>query len=360
MLKIGKSHNAYDILGIPRSATATQVRARYRHLLRGYKRQLPSRDLINDQQFQDWTNAYLLLLGPERKEYDRRLRQTRGREKPGDMLSGLSEGRRLLVRAEAAFLQRKLNEAAELGRAGLKQENRNAEGYALLGDILREQGKYGNALTMYNYAIQFDPSRRRLWRQLEEVTALRDGKALPARLRSDLRAPFRRPLSAWLIIGLAFAAAEVSMLALRGHWGSPGWLNLPVNFIYAALGSGFLLGLVLAATALIGPFDDELLWYQVTGFGTETTPIGVFIALPALVFFWAAPAFYAVISFMDEHFSASVAICLGVCGAIALAASALVPRESVRWVQMLGGNIVFFGFAWGWLIGSIRRRVFQH
>ncbi|MFB3879918.1 MAG: hypothetical protein ACE149_01580 [Armatimonadota bacterium] len=360
MLKIRKPQNAYDILGLPRSATATQVRARYRHLVRGYKRQLPSRELISDQQFRDWTNAYLLLLGAERKEYDRRLRQNRGREMPPDVLSGLSEGRLLLVRAEAAFLQRKLNEAAELARAGLKQENRNAEGFALLGDILREQGRYANALTMYNYAIQFDPHGRRFWRRLEEATALRDGKALPARLRSELRVPFQRPLWAWAIIGLAFLAVEVAVLSLRWNWGPLGWLNLPVHFIYAALGSGFLLGLVLAATALIGPFDDELLWYQVTGFGTETVPIGIFIALPALVFFWAAPVFYAVISYLDENFSASVAICLGVCGAVALGASALVPRESMRWVQMLGGNIVFFGFCWGWLFGSIRRRVFQH
>jgi tetratricopeptide (TPR) repeat protein len=362
MLKIRKSQNAYDTLGLPRSATATQVRARYRQLVRGYKRELAPRDLLKHEQFRDWTNAYLLLLSPERKEYDRRLRSTGGREQPANLLAGLSEGRRLLIEAEAAFLQRKFNEAVELGKAAVKLESRNGEAYALLGDILREQGKYGNALTMYNYAVQFDPNNRRFWQRLEESTALRDGKALPKRYRSELRAPFRRPLWAWVVIGLALAAVEITMLLLRNKWGPVGFLSLPVpvSFVYAALASGFLLGLVLAATALIGPFDDEMLWYQVAGFGTETTPIGIFIVLPALVFFWAAPAFYVLVAFLDEHFSLSVAICLAVCAAVALGFSATVPMESRRWVQMLGGNVVFFGFTWGWLIGGIRRRVFDH
>jgi tetratricopeptide (TPR) repeat protein len=360
MLKIRKSQNAYDTLGLPRSATATQVRARYRQLIRGHKRELAPRALLDDDQFREWTNAYLILVSPERREYGRRLRLNRGREQPGDLLSRLSEGRRLLLEAEAASLQRKFNEAVELGRAAMKLESRNAEGYALLGDILREQGRYPNALTMYNYAIQFDPNNRLYWQRLEEVTALRDGKALPKRFRSELRRALHRPLWAWMVVGIGFTVVEVALLGLRGRWGPIGFLNLPVNFIYAALGAGFVLGLALAATALIGPFDDELLWYQVAGIGAEMIPIGVFVALPGIVFFWAAPVFYLVIALLDEHFSASVAVCLGECGAVALGASALLPRESLRWAQVLGGNVVFFGFMWGWLIGSIRKRVFEY
>ncbi len=360
MLKIRSARNAYDTLGLPRSATNTQIRARYRQLVRGHHRELAPRDLLKDEQFREWTNSYLVLLGTERKEYDRRLRESRGRERPPEVLSGLGEGRRLMLEAEAAFLQRKLNEALELAKSAAKLENRNGEAYALLGDILRDQGKYGNALTMYNYAIQFDPNNRRYWQRLEEVTALRDGKAVPKKYRQELKSPLRRPLWVWTLVGVALLAVEVSMLLLRGNWGTAGLLNLPVNYIYAAMIDGFLLGLALAATAMIGPFDDELLWYQVAGFGAETTPIGVFIALPGIVFFWAASAFYVLISLLDEHFSLSVAIALGVCAAVTLGFSALMPRESVRVVQMLGGNFVFFGFLVGWLFGSLRRRVFYH
>ena len=337
-----------------------QIRARYRQLIRNYKKDLPPADLLEDEQFRLWTNAHLLLLSPERREYDRRLRQTRGRERPPDLVAGLSKGRRLLVAAEAAFVQRKLNEAVELGREAVKLESRNAECYALLGDILREQGKYQNALTMYNYAIQFQPNSRRYWQLLQEVTALRDGRSLPPRLRGELHSPLRRPLWVWATVGLAAASVEVTTLYLSGNWGPPGLLKLPVNLIYAALADGFVLGLALAATAMLGPFDDELVWYQVAGFGTETTPVGLFVALPGIVFFWITPVFYAVLALLDEHLSLSISIALVVCAAVTVGFWALAPRESSKAVLMLSGNLVFFGFLWGWLLGSIRRRVFEH
>jgi curved DNA-binding protein CbpA len=360
MLKFRRSGNAYDVLGLPRSATATQIRSRYRHLIRGYKQDLSPRDLLDDEQFREWANAHLLLLSPERREYDRRLRRGGGEERPADLIAGLSEGRRLMVQAEAAFMQRKLRDAVELGKSAVKLESRNGEAYALLGDVLREQGRYANALTMYNYAIQFEPNKRRFWQELQEVTALRDGKALPKRLRREITSPLQRPLWAWLAAGAALVVIEASMLYFRGRWGDVGLLKLPVNYTYVALADGFLLGLVLAATAIIGPFDDELLWYQVAGLGTETTPIGVLIALPGIVFFWAAPAFYVIVSLLDEHFSVSVAIALAACAALTLAFSSVVPVESRRTVQLLGGNFVFFGFLVGWLVGSIRRRAFEH
>lgn len=360
MLKLRQSRNAYDVLGLPRSATAPQIRSRYRHLVRGYRRELSPRGLLDDEQFREWANAYLLLLSAERTEYDRRLREKRGREQPPDLLAGVSEGRRLMIQAEAALLQRKLNDAVELAKSAVKLEGRNGEAYGLLGDILREQARYANALTMYNYAIQFEPNNRRFWQALQEVTALRDGKTLPKQLRRELRSPLRRPLWAWGLLGAVLIAIEVSMLSLRGNWGAAGLLNLPVNFVYASLADGFLLGLALAATAILGPFDEELVWYQVAGFGTETTPIGVFIALPGIVFFWAAPLFYVLVAVLDEHFSLSVAIALAACAVLALTFSQIVPAESRTAVRLLGGNFVFCGLLVGWLVGSIRRRVFEH
>lgn len=360
MLKFSTPRNAYDLLGLPRSVLTEQIRARYQRLVQGYRRDQRPADLLEDAQFRAWTNAYLTLTGPERREYDHQLRTSRGKALPPDKLAQLPEGRRLLVLTELAFYQRKLTDAVELGKAALKLESRNADGYALLGDILREQGRFANAATMYNYAVQFAPNNRRHWRRVEESTALQQGKALPRHLRIAHRSSFVRPLWAWLVVGLALLAVEVTMLAMHGRWGEAGFLNLPTNFIYVAIGSGFLLGLALAVSALIGPFDDEMLWYQVTGFGAETTPIGIFIGLPGVVFFWASYVFYLVVSLLDEHFSPSVAIALLLCGLTTIAFSFVVPKESMRTVLWLGGNVVFFGCCWGWLFGSIRRRVFEH
>lgn len=360
MLKIRKPRNAYDILGLPQRATLDKIKARYGHLIRTYKKDLPPDQLLEDEQFRRWTSAYLLLTGPERVEYDRRLRQNKGQEQPPDLVGQLSEGRRLLIQTEIAFLQRKLNDAVELGREALKRESRNADAYGLMGDVLREQGRYTNALTMYNYAVQFAPNNRYYWQRVQEATALRDGKVLPKTLRAERGGPLRRPLWAWMLVGLAVVAVEASVLMLRRNWGDIGVLNLPVNLTYAALADGFLLGLALALTSLIGPLDDELLSYQVAGFGAEIVPLAIFVALPGIVFFWVAIPFYLIVAALDEHFSVSILVSFGVCALLTLTFGFLAPAGSRTTVYLLAGNFVFFGFLWGWLIGSARLRVFEH
>jgi tetratricopeptide (TPR) repeat protein len=361
MLKIREPRNAYDLLGLPRSATAVQIRARYRQLVRSYRKDRPAKELLEDEQVRRWSNAHLLLLSAGRREYDRRLRESRGREQPGDLVGELTEGGRLLMEAQIAFWQRKLNEAVDLAKEAVKRESRNAEAYALLGDTLREQGKYPNALTMYNYAVQFDPDNRRYWQLLEDATALRDGRAVPKRFRREPTTALNRPASAWVGVGLAAIFVELSILYLSSHWGSPAFFfGIPANLPYWGMGDGLLLGLTLAATGILGPFDDELISYQVMGFGVETTPLGVLVALPGLVFFWAAPGFYAIVAFLDEHISLSVVMALAVCGAVTAGLGAVAPAEGRRAVLLWGGNFVFFGFLCGWLFGSIRARVFEH
>jgi len=360
MLKIRQPRNAYDLLGLPWSATPVQIRSRYRQLVRHHQKDLSTRDLINDERFRQLTNSYLLLTGSDRKEYNRRLRETRGMEQPPDVLSDMPAPRLMLIEAEVSFTRRRLNEASELAREALKQDKKNADGYALLGDILREQGNYQNALTMYNYAIQFSPNNRRYWQLLEEVTALREGRAVARKYRRERPSVFNRPPSAWVGVGLALIFVGLSIIYVQQRWGDPIFFNIPRNLLYLAIGDGFLMGLVLSATAIIAPMDDELLWYQVAGMGAETTPVGVFIALPGIVFFWAAPVFYSIIGMMDEYFSLSIVITLGVSALMTVVFGLLAPAESRTSVYLLAGNFVFLGFIIGWLIGSLRHRMFEH
>src|SRR5574340_144380 len=351
MLKIRQSQRAYDLLGLPWSATPVQIRARYRQLVRSHQKGLSAADLLNDPKFRQLANSYLTLTGPDRKAYDHRLRQSRGMEPPTDVLAGLSRPALMLVEAEASFVRRRLNEAAELAKEAVKQESKNPVGYALLGDILREQGQYQNALTMYNYAIQFDPNNRRYWQLLEEVTALKEGRAVRkyARERPTM---FNRPPLAWAGAALSLVLVALSILFVRGHWGAPLVFNLPANLAYLGAADGFILGLVLSAAAIIGPIDDELLWYQVTGVGAETTPVGVFVALPAVVFFWAAPGFYGIIATLDEYFSLSIVIALLLTSLLTVVPGLLSAPEVRTPVYLLAGNFIFAGFLVGWLVGG--------
>jgi hypothetical protein len=338
-----------------------QIRARFRHLVRGHQKDLSTKDLLANDPFRQWVNAYLQLTGPDRRDYDHRLRQSRGREAPDDLIGRLPEAKLLLIQAEVALVRRKLKDGIELAKEAVKRDQRNAEGYALLGDLLREQGRYDNALTMYNYAIQFEPSNRRYWQLLQEVTALREGRALPRRYRLG-QAPslFNRPPIAWFAVILTTLLVGISIVYARQDWGAPVLFSVPRNLLLVAVADGFVLGLILAGTAVIGPFDDELVWYDVAGFGTTMTPVGLFVIAPGLVFFWLAPVFYLLCAWLDDHLSLSVVLALGWCGIIAIALGLLAPAEAKNAVFALSGNVVFFGFLWGWLFGSLRKRVFEH
>jgi len=360
MLKLRTPRNAYELLGLPRSATPEKIRARYWRLLRTHRGETAPKRLLEDEQLRRWTNAYLLLMGPERREYDGRLRQNRGEGMPGDVVGGLSEGARLAAEAEVAFGQRRLNDASELAKEAVKQDSRNAAGYALLGEILREQSKYNDALKMYNYAIQFNPNNRGYWHELQEITALQEGRSLPSRYRHERATLRNRPLWVWAAVAGALAAIAVSTLYLGSNWGTPLVFNIPQNLMYAALVDGLVMGVLLAATSILMPFDDEMLSYQVPGFGLETTPVGIFVGVPGVVFFWSAPLFYAIVAYLDEYVSSSIVIAFLTCGLLTAWFGLLAPKESAVAVYLLGGNFVFFGFAWGWLFGSIRRRVFVH
>lgn len=360
MLKLREPRNAYDLLGLPRSATPEKIRARYRQLIRSYRRELAPKQLLEDERFRRWTNAYLLLTGPERREYDRRLREGGGREQPHDVVAGLTEAGRLLVEADVAFGQRKMNDAVELAKEGMKLESRNAAGYALLGDIFREQGKSNDAFTMYNYAIQFAPNNRRYWQLLEEASALKEGRALPKRYRSERPTLLNRPAWAWAAVAGSLAVVGLGTAYLRNNWGAPGLFDIPANLTYAAVAGGLLLGLVLSGTSILMPFDDELVSYQVAGIGAETAPVGIFVGLPGIVFFWLAPLFYAIVAYLDEYVSASIAIALFACALLTVWFGKMAPEEGALAAYLLIGNFVFFGFLSGWLVGSVRRRVFQH
>ncbi len=364
MLKLRGPRNAYHLLGLPRSATTEKIRGRYRQLIRNYRREASPSQLLEDDQFRRWTNAYLLLVGPERREYDRRLRQSRGREQPRDLVAGLPAAQRQLLAAEAAYAQRKLNDAAELAKESVKQDNRNADGYGLLGDIFREQGKYKDAFTMYNYAVQFAPNNRRYWQMVQDATALQEGRTLPRRYRRERPTLLNRPAWTWLVVAAVLVGAALSGVFLRGRWGEAALLSIPANLVYVALADGFLLGVALSATAILMPFDDELISYHVSWFGADAAPVmapvGLVVAVPGVVFFWAAPVFYAIAAYLDEHISLSTVIALLASGGLSLWFGYLAPEEGKLATYLLSGNFVLFGLLLGWLLGSMRRRVFEH
>lgn len=353
-----KAQTAYDVLGLPYDAPPSQVRSRYRQLVRRFDPDLEPQQIFEHQDFLRVARAFLLLDSPRRSEYTQQVRAARGApiEIP-DLYTRLSTEAKLLLAAEAGLARRQFKSAAQLAKETLEQNGRNARAYGLLGDILRIQAKYGESISMYNYAIQMDPNNRRYWQLLEETTALRDGRRAPRSLEEE-PGRWHRPLQVWLMLAVAALFIEGSILILGAGRGWALFFGLPGEMLAIAALDGMLAGLALAATDLLQPYDDEMVSYSVAAYGVQTAPVAVFVLLPGLVCFWAGVLFYSIAAYLDEHASVSITIGLAVT-AILTAAFSTIYLELVIPFLVFGGNFIWAGFNAGWAIGSLRRSPFQ-
>jgi len=348
-----KAESAYDILGLPYDAPPSQVRTRYRQLLRRSLPDIEPAQLFQDEWFLRVLKAYLVLDSARRSDYTRLVRASRGApvEIP-DLYTRLPRDEKLLLAAEAAAARRQYKASAELAKETLEQNPRSARAYALLGDILRVQGKYGESISMYNYAIQMDPDNRRYWELMEETTALREGRRAP-RSPEQETGRWHRPVHVWFMLGLAAVFVEASILLLPSARGPALFFGLPATVLAVALLDGMLVGIVLAAADLLAPYDDEMVSYAVAAYGVQMAPVAVFVLLPGLVCFWAAVIFYAIVAYLDEHASIAISMALFFT-ALLTVAFALIYRDLTIPFLVFGGNFIWVGFNLGWAIGGLR------
>lgn len=344
--------NAYEILGLPRDAVTSQIRSRYRQLARRYSRDLSVDELFQDSAFLEVTRAYLLLTSHQRRDYDRELRAARGRPVPlSDLLAAQSPGDRALLKAEVALWRGSRREAAQQAKQALDENARDARAWAVLGDLLMAEGKYDEAITMYNYSIQFDPANQRYWELLNEATARKEGRSRPR--QATERTIFARPARVWAVLLGVLFFIEISLFWQAAQRWSPCLFGIPWQMLVFAAGDGFLLALALAATDLIQPFDDELVSYSVPAVGLSTVPVGLYLIPAGVICFWLGVLFYAVTCWLDEHCSLSVVICL----AATLIMTGLFILVDVRvWkpFMFLGTSAIFAGVILGWMLGSLR------
>ncbi|UCH34535.1 MAG: DnaJ domain-containing protein [Armatimonadota bacterium] len=357
---MAKARTAYDVLGLPYDAPPSQVRSRYRQLTRRFEPDLEPEQIFEHEDFLRIAKAYLVLDSPRRSDYTKLVRTARGApvETP-DLYTRLSTESKLLLAAEAGVARRQYKAAARLAKDVLEQNQRNAKAYALLGDILRIQSKYGEAISMYNYAIQMDPDHRRYWQLLEESTALREGRRVRRSLE-DEPGRWHRPVQVWLMIGVAALFIEASILLLRASRGPALFFGLPAEMLAIAALDGMLAGLALAATDILTPYDDEMISYSVLSYWAQAAPVPVFafVLLPGLVFFWVAIPLYAITAYLDEYASIAICMALTITAMLTLGFCFVYPE---LWLPffIFGGNFIWAGFNAGWAIGSMRSSPWQ-
>lgn len=348
---------AHEILGLPRDSLPTQIRSRYRMLARRYRRDSPVQELLQDGGFLEIVRAYLLLESERRRDYERDVRAAVARrEDPPpmpDLLASVSAEDKLLMVAEVALWRGQHREAARLVGTVLEKNRKNAPGWALLGEILQAEQKLDQAITMYSFATQFDPTNQRYWDLLNEATAIKEGRERP-KPREEAPTIVPRSLPVWGLILATFILIGLTIVWLIPRMGPEWQWGIPPRLLLMGACDGFVLGLVLAGTDVLRHFDDELVSYSVPFIGVEMAPLGVYIIPAGLAFFWPAIVFYFIIVLLDEYISASVVLALICTAALTLLFSFVVYPAASPGILAIGAPVIFLGLVLGWMLGSIR------
>ena len=190
---------AYDILGVPRTATQDEVKKRYRELARQLHPDVNQNNPTASRQFSQVTQAYKTLSDPDtRRVHDAELTLKEQKEKnvaarqaasaPGGARptaagGGASaanrprsnapnpgvESARLTGEARSAFLRDRPVEARSLAEQAIRLNRRNADAWEVLGDVFRRQGRSEEAVNAYSMSLQINPRNPSVMQRLERM-----------------------------------------------------------------------------------------------------------------------------------------------------------------------------------------------
>ena len=368
----------YEILGLPHTATAAEIKRKYRELARKFHPDVVKDKTLGHKAFTQITEAYKTLSDPDlRRQYDatrvstspptrQSYQQTQsrtpgGRTTPPPTVRPVDPGK--LVRdAEYAFINKRLQEATNLCRQAIRLNRQNARAHVILGDIYRIQGRKEQAEMEYTYAVQFNPADRETQAKLEKLLGRAAPKARrpqpPSRRRSgrhEYAAEIRSARNTANMVGWGMAFFLLFLVNL--YPGTPipalkfiapvstwSWSLVGILSLDAAL-----VAVLLCTNHLLGDPDEELFFQYMPG---TMIPIGFPLIICSFVFFYGAAAGILVISVLQGNFSKSLLVVFGVVVAITLLA-ALMYEPGRDQVALYGGNVTFPAAVIGWYIGRL-------
>ena len=182
-MTIKKTH--YEILDVPRTATAAQIKRRYRQLVRQHHPDVAQDKAAAKATFIRITEAYQALSNQDRRLiYDASLdadmfkvppRRPSTSSRPSASRPTQQARSRavhvdeLIHQAQAAFIQGQFRTASWICKQVQQMDARNVQAYVILGDIYRIQRRPEEAIAMYSIAAQLDPRNADVRAKLERM-----------------------------------------------------------------------------------------------------------------------------------------------------------------------------------------------
>ncbi len=381
----------YDTLGLARTATAQDIRRRYRELAFKYHPDRNPGQREAHEQFLKLAEAYQAL-GDEtrRAAYDLSLRDLERRAmgmppptgwQPVDPRGTAAQVSQAQVARQARVQQdierkhheigRRLEEArlsysrGHLGDArricqAILLEYRSGPAHEMLGDIFARQRRDEEALHHYTLAAQLMPASSLVMAKLDRVYARLHGggsgrdvrasstRTLPsAKLASGLLRSFvGTAATTFFMIWVPLLARDPLQLPLV-----PGW---SLGLLLALMLSGLAAGATMTSACWVRRFDQEM-FPPMSSSGRSPMPIGVILASFGMVFLPLALFVYLVIAYFQEAPSPSILAAFGMSFFLTLCFVYAASPGDQLYTGLYGGNIVFPALLTGWFVGDFFR-----
>jgi curved DNA-binding protein CbpA len=354
----------YRILGLPREATADQIKQRYRQLVRQHHPDVNQNQNagLGHNAFLQIVEAYQILSDPlKREEYDqvwerRSASKTapgaKGAQAPSD---GVAVIETLLADARRYFDAKEYRETSRTCRRVLELDKENVPAHELLGDVLAQIKRPEEAISYYTMAQQLSKARRPDLDQKIERLMRREEKRVHEAIHG--KPVYKRaPVMVVLIITLVmFALWGFSLRAAPPIEGFALFDQTPLHALLYYWGAAFLMGTALAGVGQLERFDDEMLFdmggEKISG---NAPPVGLFIPIVSILNFYLALVAYFIYALMHERFSLSVT--KAALGVFALGLAFAAPHSgSLLQILLFGTGPGFAIMCLGWLISDVIR-----
>lgn len=388
----------YQTFEITPTATADEIKRRYRELARRYHPDVNPGDPTSARKFAAIADAYRVLGDADaRATYDAELLMqaraahptpppqsqtqrgagggaagnrgsstgTGARPQPQNVQAAHIESEKYAELARKCYFQGRFIEAKEHAIRSLSYNHRNAMSQEIMGDVYMQQGRLDDAAKHYTLCLQFDQFNGSARMKLERLhrTASRSAYVHAPR-GGGQNAAFlsRKQQKLQALIKLVGYSAAIMMI---GFWfiidprypsvGIDFVKTWSIQFILFAVAIGGWLGLIQSVTGDVRRFEDEFL------FGGGQLAAGGFPAGPAIIVLGAV--FYPLgmlshigVTLVQDGFHRSIGMLYGtVTAATLMMAIFCSGQHGFGETLAFGGNVLFVGHIFGRLLGDFFR-----
>jgi len=355
--------NYFEMLNIKEGATPTDASFAFRRLAVRYRATTTADQLIADQRFRQFINAYLTLTDSKlHAKYLERWNSTKRASLP-DLLpfDTFPPEERQMLMAQIAFWRREQIEALHTLRELVDRYPNHANAHAMMGEVYFQVGRIDDGIHSYQRAVKEAPANTQFADRLHHALQAQAGVVelyIEPSIEEQMLAEERRQRR-WKMIGICCVGLLfICYVFIRPQQLSESF-NIPWKSVWMLLPALFLLMFGLAYGRLLDPYERVMVFNGVSvgsRGSVRNYPYGLLLFVTCAISLLLGVCYLVAIAVIEEEWPTSTSILLGICVAIVAILSVLVHIASpYNWVGTLifGGNFLAIAGIIGWWAGSM-------